>query len=87
MSDMKRIQRQLKEILRSYTRMNTSIKKHLEDMGFKVVQGRKHYKLYYQNDMSHCYAISATSSDRRAGSNASACIYRKLVLPYLKKNT
>lgn len=85
MGDMERIRRQLKELLRSYTRMNSSIKKHLEEMGFTVVQGRKHYKLYYKNDMSHSYAISATSSDRRAGANASACIYRKLIVPYMKK--
>lgn len=50
----------------------------LEDLGFSVESGGKHWKVVYQNDDRYTFTVSKTSSDHRAGKNMASTILKKL---------
>ncbi len=68
----------LKELLRSYKSMNSSTRKELERMGFKVTEEGKHYKLEFRNDKRYHFSLAKTGSDHRGGLNAFSEIKNKL---------
>lgn len=65
----------LKALLAGYRRMTASLKHHLNDLGFQVVVGRKHLKVYWKSDYSRCCVISKTASDYKAGRNMASRLY------------
>ena len=50
LDEAQHIRAMLKKIFKQYRRMNASIRRALAEIGITVVEGRKHYKLYYNND-------------------------------------
>lgn len=74
------IRAELKKILWPYRRMDTSVRRKLSAIGITVVDGRKHYKLYYNNDLHHCFSLPKTPSSSRTGANAVSRIYHNLIL-------
>lgn len=62
--------KELKEILRNYTSMNSNIKKSFEKMGFDVAEDGKHYKLIFRNETRLPFILSKTGSDHRGGLNS-----------------
>lgn len=69
---MKRLYEELKRIFRGYTKITSSICKRLKELNFTLVIGRKHCKVYYQNNFEHSVTIAKTPSDWRAGMNAAS---------------
>lgn len=62
----------LKSLLRGYTHITSSICRKLKKLGFILVEGRKHYRVYFGDNM-RCHCILAkTPSDFKAGINAVA---------------
>ena len=60
---MKRLYEELKRIFRGYTKITSSICKRLKELNFTLVIGRKHCKVYYQNNFEHSVTIAKTPSD------------------------
>ena len=50
----------------------------LEDLGFTIESGGKHWKVVYQGDDRYTFTISKSSSDYRSGKNLASTILKKL---------
>lgn len=70
--------KKIKNLLKGYTEMNASLKKILKDLGFEIIEGRKHYKIRYHGDTRYQFTVSKTGSDRRAGANLAAEICKAI---------
>lgn len=75
------IRAELKKILWQYRRMDISVRRKLSAIGITVVEGRKHYKLYFNNDKCHCFSLPKIPSGSRTGANSVSRIYNNLILP------
>ena len=73
------LKKSLKAIFRQYKVMNHSLQHQLEALGFTVVRGKRHYRIYYKDDRSHFCCLSCTSGDRKSGSNAVSIICNQLL--------
>ena len=67
LDEAQHIRAMLKKIFKQYRRMNASIRRALAEIGITVVEGRKHYKLYYNNDDRYCFPLPKTPSGSRTG--------------------
>ena len=81
LDEAQHIRAMLKKIFKQYRRMNASIRRALAEIGITVVEGRKHYKLYYNNDDRYCFPLPKTPSGSRTGATAVSRIYNSLILP------
>lgn len=68
----------LKEALRQYTSMTTTIRSELESIGFVIHEDGKHYKLLFQDDPRYPFVLPKTGSDWRGGLNAFSDLRKKL---------
>ncbi len=66
---------ELKDILKGYNKVTPVIRRRLKKLGFSIVDGRKHYKVYYGADESHPYVMAKTPSDCRAGLNVAMGLF------------
>lgn len=64
----------LKEILQEKRGIDPQTKKNIEDLGFAITDGGKHYKLVFQGDARYTFSLPKSSSDHRSGKNAAADI-------------
>ena len=71
-------QEDLKIILKEARGMDHKTRKSLEDMGFKISEGGKHYKLVFGGDDRYTYTLQKTGSDWRGGMNTATNIGRNL---------
>lgn len=69
----------LKDCLNGYRRMTASVKRRLTRMGFRVVEGKKHIKIYWGGH-ARCCVVSKTASDYKAGLNMASELYRLVLL-------
>jgi hypothetical protein len=76
--DREDILERLKETLRQYTSMTTTIRSELESIGFVIHEDGKHYKLLLQDDTRYPFVLPKTGSDRRGGLNAFSDLKKKL---------
>lgn len=76
--DREEILEQLKEVLRQYTSMTSTIRSELESIGFVIYEDGKHYKLLFQDDTRYPFALPKTGSDWRGGLNAFSDLKKKL---------
>lgn len=76
---LKGLYKTLKALLAGYRRMTASLKRRLHDLGFQVVAGRKHFKVYWRFNYSRCCVISKTASDCKAGQNMASRLYHLAV--------
>lgn len=59
----------IKKILKGYSRFTASIRQELAELGFKITEEGKHYKLTYYGDPRYWITVAKTPSDGRAGDN------------------
>lgn len=76
MMTSKDLHQTLKALLAGYRHMTASLKRRLNDLGFQVVAGRKHIKIYWRFNRSRCCVISKTASDYKAGRNMASRLYQ-----------
>lgn len=74
-NEPKCMRNELKKIMRGYKTINRSIRKGLESLGFTVILGKTHCKVYFGNNFHNSYTIAKTPSDYRAGMNAVAGLF------------
>ena len=72
------LKKQLKEIFGNGEPLNTSKKKQLQEMGFEILDGGKHYKLVYRGDERYLMVAARTPSDYRAYLNTAMQMTNKL---------
>lgn len=66
-----RFRDKLKELLRGSKTVDRRVRKGLEELGFDVSEGGKHYKLVFRGDPRYTFALSKSGSDHRGGLNGS----------------
>ncbi len=66
--------KELKNVLKGYTELDSSLRRKLKDLGIDVAeQGRKHYKLKYYGDDRYSASMACTGGDGgRGGRNLAA---------------
>jgi len=72
------IKKDIKETLKTYKKMTSSIKSALRDIGFQINEDGKHFKLLFNNDERYSVILPKTSSDHRVGMNLVSDISKKL---------
>lgn len=60
---------EVKAALKTYKTLDAKTRAVLIDIGFKITEDGKHYKLVFRGDPRYTFALSKTSSDHRAGKN------------------
>lgn len=71
----KNFHQQLKNMFKGYRHLTRKLNRQLAQLGFKLENGKTHYKIYYGEDHQHAVIISKTSSDYRAGMNICRQLY------------
>lgn len=66
--DRKHIKNELKRLFKGYRTMTAPIRRGLHRLGFDVVDGKTHYKVFFRN-FPYPIVISKTPSDYRSGLN------------------
>lgn len=59
----------IKNLFNNFARMDSSMKKVLEELGFSMVEDGKHIKMTYCNDSRYVEVLAKTPSDTRTGKN------------------
>ena len=60
---------QIKNKLKSYSRMTDKLKSELEDLGFRIEESSNHFKITYFGDKRYTAVFGSTPSDTRCGKN------------------
>ena len=68
----------LKELLRGYREMDSTIRSELERLGFDIREDGKHYKLIFRNEERCPIILAKTGSDHRGGLNSFSKIKKRL---------
>lgn len=68
----------LKQILRQYDSMTSSVRAEFESLGFSISEDGKHYKLIYRDDSRYPFVLAKTGSDWRGGLNAFSDLKRRI---------
>lgn len=66
---------ELKSILKGYNKVTPNIRRRLKKLGFSIVDGKKHCKVYYGADECHPYVMPKTPSDYRVGLNVALGLF------------
>lgn len=74
----RRFRERLKELLRGSKTVDRRVRKGLEELGFDVSEGGKHYKVVFRGDTRYTFALPKSGSDHRGGLNAVSKITRQL---------
>jgi len=64
----------LKTLLKGYSRMSSTLRHELEELGFTITEDGKHYRLTYYGDARYNTTLSKTGSDYHGGRNANSQI-------------
>ena len=76
--EMKR--KDIKRILKGYTKVNDRLKRELRDFGFEINKANDHYKLTYKGDSRYLFTMAVSGSDsQHGGSNLSSEIIKKIL--------
>lgn len=59
----------LKQVLKNYNGMSKKTRQALDDLGFKIAEEGKHYKITYYGDERYQTTYAKTPSDNRSGKN------------------
>ncbi|WP_302359324.1 hypothetical protein [uncultured Mitsuokella sp.] len=62
-------------MFKGYRHLTRKLNRQLAQLGFKLENGKTHYKIYYGEDHQHAVIISKTSSDYRVGMNICRQLY------------
>ena len=77
--DLAKKRETLKNCLHGYKKMTASQRRTLEELGFKITEDEKHYKLVFCEDPRYGGTLSKTGSDHRGGDNTAHDIIRMIV--------
>ena len=69
----------LRQVLKNYDGMDSRTWQALEELGFRITEEGKHYKLVYYNDPRYILVLSKTPSDHRTGKNSAANAIRMVL--------
>jgi septal ring factor EnvC (AmiA/AmiB activator) len=69
---------QLKRLLRGTSTIDGKVRRELENMGFVISEGGRHFKLVFQGDDRYTFTFPKSGSDRRGGLNAASDIGKLL---------
>lgn len=64
---------QMKNLLKDYKEMSSTVRQELQDLGFTITEEGKHYRVTYYDDERYKTTMAKTGSDRREGRNI--CLY------------
>lgn len=70
----------IKTMFKGYRVMTKKMCRNLKSLGFSVVENGKHYKIFFDKDLSHGFILPKTTSDYRTGRNFSSLLIRSLCL-------
>lgn len=70
---------EIKNILKGYSNMPSSMKQSLQKFGFCISADGKHYKLSYYNDSRYTFIMAKSGSDGRGGSNLASEIIKDIL--------
>ncbi len=76
--DLNQRKEKLKSCLHGYTKMTAEKRRTLEDLGFKISEDGKHYKLVFCEDPRYNGTLSKTGSDHRGGDNTAHDLMRQI---------
>ena len=68
----------MKELLKGYKNLTGAMRQELQDLGFEISDGGKHYKVTYCGDSRYVMTLGKTPSDNRSGSNRASQIIKKV---------
>jgi len=68
----------IKKILKGYKNVSGAMKNELQDLGFKISDDGKHYKLTYYGDGRYMTTLAKTPSDGRTGINTATTIIKNM---------
>lgn len=68
----------IKKVLSNVTRIDSNVIGQLEELGFSVEDGGKHYKAVFGGDPRLSFTLFKTASDHRAGKNLASDMIKKL---------
>lgn len=69
--------KKMKQALKGYKNVNTSLKRDLQDIGFYMEESNgKHYKLTYYHDPRYTATLAKTPSDDRSGTNFATTVMK-----------
>lgn len=71
--------KELKVEMKDYSKMTGAKRQFLEQLGFIIEDGGKHYRLTYYGDPRYNTTLSKSGSDNRAGLNATTTIIRTMM--------
>ncbi|WP_102342512.1 hypothetical protein [Galactobacillus timonensis] len=69
---------EIKNLLNDYRTMTAPLRNALADLGFKITEVGKHYRMTYYGDERYMTTLSKTGSDFREGKNQAANIARNM---------
>lgn len=71
-------QKNIKNLLKGYKTLTSSMRKSFSEMGFEITEDGKHYKFTYFGDRRYWTTIAKTPGDSRDGKNAASVIIRDM---------
>lgn len=74
----RKMEAELKSLLRTYKEMDARSKARFEELGFSIGADGKHYKAIFREDPRYTFILPKTSSDVRAGKNCASDISKIL---------
>lgn len=74
----KRMEYEIKELLKTYREMDSKTRSALARLGFDISEDGKHYKAVFHGDGRYTFILPKTSSDHRAGRNLASDIVKML---------
>jgi len=63
------VRKEIKQLLKGYRKMSKEMKSRLEQFGFEICEGGKHYKITHPSNPKMTVTLGKTVSDFRAGMN------------------
>lgn len=72
-------ERQIKTMFRDYKSLSGILRQQLVDLGFKITEDGKHYRLTYYGDGRYKTTISKSGSDWREGKNIASTILKNMM--------
>lgn len=72
-------ERQIKTMFRDYKSLSGTLRQQLVDLGFKITEDGKHYRLAYYGDGRYKTTIAKSGSDWREGKNIASTILKNMM--------
>ncbi|MBP3567825.1 MAG: hypothetical protein J6K04_01545 [Lachnospiraceae bacterium] len=72
-------EKRIKQVLKGYRSMSSSMRQDLQEFGFTITEDGKHYKLTFCDDPRYVATMAKTSSDHQSGDNLSATIIKNML--------